>query len=406
MLTLGEENYSFKKFHLARLQQERQELTERIKVISEDLMYKNRLVHDLFQDTPFAIMLFDNERNLIQMNRACETLFNTTTREATGIKCDQLLHCYQLQQRCPLLDNAQSVRLSETETCCGKIPGTVLLRSAVVLEHDNNKQVILEAFVDISDRKRTELELEQHREHLQALVNDKTRDIIAVNKELEAFCYSVSHDLRGPIRSINGFSTLLIDEYRDKLGTEGTDYAVRVHKASLRMGELIDDLLSLSRLSRDDLEFNSLDLTRLCYTVWEQISSSIPDHQTQLNVQNNMTVCADERMLFILLENLLGNSLKFTRTASQPCISIGTEIINGENTIYVKDNGAGFDMKYQAKLFQPFERLHDRSEFEGNGIGLAIVKRIINRHGGRIWASSEPGKGATFYFTLVASGSL
>jgi len=400
MVTIGEENINFNKFYLARLQQEHAELVDRIKVISEDLMYKNKLVHDLFRDTPFSFMLLDSDRNVIQMNHACEELFDVSTREAMGMKCDQLLNCYQKDNLCPILDKGSSLKLQETETCYDKKPNTVLLRSAVKMGHNGDKNLILEAFVDISDRKRAERELEIHQAKLQTLVDEKTRDIIAVNKELEAFCYSVSHDLRGPIRSINGFSSLLLDEYSQNLGEEGADYASRVHKASLRMGDLIDDLLSLSRLSRNELSFTDLDFSALCQSVLEQIISSYPTPETHFEIQPGITVHADERMLTIMLENLLGNALKFTRSTPQPKIWIGTENNNEGQVIFIRDNGAGFDMQYAAKLFQPFERLHDRAEFEGNGIGLAIVKRIVNRHGGRIWAESQPTKGATFYFVL------
>ena len=401
LVTIGEENIAFDRFHIERLRQDKKELAERIKVISEDLMYKNRLVHDLLRETPFAIMLIDNDRNIIQMNHACEKLFDTTTRQVMGTKCDQFLHCYKKSNCCPILDEGKQIKLSETATCCDEKSSAILLRSAVVLEHDNEDNMILEAFVDITDRKLAEEELEKHRIKLQSLVDEKTRDLTAVNKELEAFCYSVSHDLRTPVRSINGFSKILIEDFAQQLGNDGIDYLTRVHQASFRMSDLIDDLLSLSRLSRESFETIKVDFDKLCHNVWQQITADHDNNNIEFIVQNNIEVEGDEKMLHILLENLLSNALKFTATTEQPRISIGHKKDNKENIIFIKDNGAGFDMRYASKLFQPFERLHHKTDFEGNGIGLAIVKRIVNRHGGRIWAEGELGKGATFYFTLA-----
>lgn len=225
------------------------------------------------------------------------------------------------------------------------------------------------------------------------------------NKELEAFSYSISHDLRSPLRVINGFSMALLEDYGEKLDDTGRDYLVRVRAATLRMGELIDDLLQLSKISRAELCRESVDLSVMVRDVFEALSKAQPSH-AQIEVQGGLKVEADRRLLRLVFENLIGNAVKFTSKTDLPRVAFGTVLQAGSvlqagtATYFVRDNGAGFDMSYAQKLFQPFQRMHGESDFPGTGIGLSIVQRVIERHGGTIWAESEIGHGACFFFTL------
>ncbi len=222
----------------------------------------------------------------------------------------------------------------------------------------------------------------------------------AVNKELETFGYSVSHDLRAPLRAIDGFSQALLEDYLDRLDAEGQDYLRRVRAASQRMAQLIDDLLNLSRVARNELSCKPVDMSELARSVIAVLRERDPGRSIEVRIAEDMQAQADARLLRIVFENLLGNAWKFTRHASPARIEVDKVACDGQTAYMVRDNGVGFDMAYANKLFGAFQRLHGSDEFEGTGIGLATVQRIIHRHGGRVWAEAAVGKGAAFYFTL------
>jgi two-component system sensor histidine kinase/response regulator len=222
-----------------------------------------------------------------------------------------------------------------------------------------------------------------------------------VNKELEAFSYSVSHDLRAPLRTIDGFSQALLEDYVDKLDDEGKDNLQRVCSATKRMGELIDDMLNLSRVSRTEIRLETVDLSAMAQTIVAELRRSQPERQVEFVIADGMVATGDGGLLKAALENLLGNAWKFTGKRSTAKIEFGVTRQDGNLAYFVRDNGAGFDTAYADKLFGAFQRLHGQNEFSGTGIGLATVQRIIHRHGGRIWAEGKPDKGATFYFTLI-----
>jgi signal transduction histidine kinase len=228
----------------------------------------------------------------------------------------------------------------------------------------------------------------------------RSKELETANKELEAFCYSVSHDLRAPVRTIGGFTKVLIEGYSHQLDESGKDYLDRTGRAVERMTELIDDLLELSRISRSKLVCTDVDLTALAKDVTSELKASAPERPITFNLEPGLVAHGDAGLLRVLMENLLGNSWKFTRRHEAPRIEFGKEQSRGATVFFVRDNGAGFDMKYANKLFGAFERLHSPGEYEGHGIGLATVQRIVHRHGGHAWGEGRPGEGAIFYFTL------
>jgi light-regulated signal transduction histidine kinase (bacteriophytochrome) len=259
--------------------------------------------------------------------------------------------------------------------------------------------LVLTAIRDISERKRAEKKVrelnESERRHATQLE--------AVNKELEAFSYSVSHDLRAPLRSIDGFSLALIEDYADKLDDQGNSYLTRIRVATQRMARLIDDLLKLAWLTRSEMRAESVGLSALANAILAEFQKAEPDRRVECVVQEHLVCCGDPVLLRSVLENLLGNAWKFTAKTPHARIELAMEQQDGEPVYMVRDNGAGFDMKHAKKLFGAFQRLHAAADFPGAGVGLATVQRIIHRHHGKVWAQGEEGGGATFSFTLGAS---
>jgi signal transduction histidine kinase len=226
---------------------------------------------------------------------------------------------------------------------------------------------------------------------------EETEDL---NRELEAFCYSVSHDLRAPLRGVDGFCHALLEDYGDKLDATGAEYLRRARGAAQRMGVLIDDLLDLSRLGRAEIRREEVDVSLLARTVAGGLGQDGRQWRLDWRIQDGLSARADPRLLRVVLENLLGNAFKYTSKNARARIEVGMSEMGGTRVWYVRDDGAGFDMQYAGKLFSPFQRLHSAKEFPGTGIGLATVQRVVHRHGGRIWAESAPGAGAAFMFTL------
>ncbi len=253
---------------------------------------------------------------------------------------------------------------------------------------------------DVTERHNTELELRNYRDNLEDLVAERTGELEALNNELEAFSYSVSHDLKGPLRAIDGFSLALLEDFEESLGDEGSDYLKRIRVGANRMSQLIDDILQLSRVSRTELKRQNVELNTVGAEVIRELEEREPLRRVIFKVHPGLEANCDEQLMRIVLENLLGNAWKYTSKKEAAEIEFGKIRIDGKMTFFVKDDGAGFDMRFIDKLFGAFQRLHRADDFEGTGVGLATVQRIIHRHGGRIWAQAEVGKGATFYFNL------
>jgi two-component system sensor histidine kinase/response regulator len=252
-------------------------------------------------------------------------------------------------------------------------------------------------FVDLY---RAQQELRRYRTQLEDLVEERTTALTAINRELEAFSYSVSHDLREPLLAFDGLSQALLEDYGSRLDSRAKDYLNRMRRASQRMGSVFDGLQSLFRVTSGEIHREQIDVSAMATEIVDEMRAFSPDRAVRVDIARDLSVAGDARLVRILLGNLINNAWKFTSAKRDAAIEIGSELVDGEDRHFVRDNGVGFDMLYAHKLFGAFQRLHSQSEFPGVGIGLATVRRIVNRHGGRCWAEGAVGEGATFYFVL------
>ena len=285
--------------------------------------------------------------------------------------------------------------------------GTVIAvssRQALARDEHGHPVAIIALNSDVTDRRRAEAEIRRLNAELEQRVAARTAELARANKELETFAYSVSHDLRAPLRAVDGFSKALLDDYGDQLGEGGRHDLERVRAGAVRMGNLIDEILQLSRLSRRQFERVPVDLSALANEVIAELMSAEPDRQVEVEIQDGLRADVDLALARSVLQNLLSNAYKFTSNNARSVIRFGAVERNGVPVYFVADNGAGFDMAHAAELFRPFHRLHRESEFPGDGIGLATVARAVHRHAGVIWAEGAVNQGATFYFSLIPGG--
>jgi len=349
----------------------------------------------LLESAPDAMVIVDDGGEMVLVNGQTEKLFGYRRSELLGERAEILV-----PDRFHVADGHffSTPRSSQNELEIfglrqdgSEFPIEISTRP---LETDDGKLVSI-AIRDITERKEAELV----REELTHSLAMRAADLEVVNRELESFSYSVSHDLRGPLRALDGFSRALLKTADQKLDDTEKEYLQRIRGASQRMGRLIDDLLNLARISRAELDMEPVDLSHLCRLVVAELSDGKPERRVEVDIQPGLRGYGDPQLLAIALQNLIGNAWKFTEKTEGAHIHIGQE--NG--AFFVRDNGAGFDMAYSSKLFNAFQRLHSQDAFSGTGIGLATVKRIVNRHGGTIWAEASVDRGATFYFTLHRS---
>ncbi len=359
----------------------------------------------------FCHFVDEDQQMLILQNYSTKTLANACTAEGIGTRypiADAGVWADCARQGRPIIHNDYSSLPNRRGTPAGHV---TVVRELVIPITKNGQVVAIfgvgnkatdytEADVaalthlgnlswEMIRRKRTEEEL-----RLSAAA------LATANQELETFAYSVSHDLRAPLRSLDGFSRALLEDYSDQLDATGTDYLVRLRKGSQKMAQLIDDLLNLSRMTRQDMTRHRVDVTALAEKIAKNLAEQSPERKVKIDIEPGMVADGDPKLLEVALGNLIGNAWKFTSQTEKARIEVGSREKDREKTYFVRDNGVGFDMKYADKLFGPFQRLHHAAEFPGTGIGLATVQRIINRHGGQVWATSKPGKGAKFSFTL------
>jgi PAS domain S-box-containing protein len=358
----------------------------------DDLRRVNLFLDAAFESLPLMVFVKEAEKlSFVRVNRHCEELTGMTRAQFLG-KNDfdyfppEQARFFQDKDRATLASgNLTDIVEEPIETRHGK--RWLHTRKVPLRDKDGTPLFLLGISEDITDKKREAEELRAAKEAAEA-----------TSRELESFSYSVSHDLRAPLRAIDGFSAAVLEDNGHQLDEEGRASLRRVRAAAQRMGELIDDLLELSRVSRQELKREPVTLSGLARVILADLQKRDPERQVTVAIEPNLSADCDPRLLQVALENLLGNSWKFT--SKKPSASISFGRVGG--AFYVKDDGAGFEMDYANKLFGAFQRLHGKHEFEGTGIGLATVQRIVHRHGGRIWAESEPGKGATFHFTRGA----
>lgn len=368
---------------------------------------RDRMI-SILEATPDLVAMADPQAHIFYMNRAGRTITGIGDRPVSQFHLADLYPAWASQllfgQGIP--EALEWGAWSGETVLLGADKAEIPVSQVIVCHRDEQDNVGFLSIIirDISRRKQIEAELGRYRDQLEAMVQDRTTELKAINQELEAFAYSVSHDLRAPLRAIDGFSQALLEDYADRLDEEGRLYLNRVRAATQRMGLLIDDLLTLSRISRAALNPQMVDLSHLAREAVRHLREADPRRRIETNVQDGLRARGDRGLLKVALENLLDNAWKYTARQEHPGIDFGGLERDGEIIYYVRDNGAGFDMLHAGKLFGAFQRLHHRDEFEGTGIGLATVKRIVHRHGGQIWAESEPGKQTTFYFTLPAGG--
>jgi len=356
-----------------------------------------------------AVITTNQKGEIDYINPVAETLTGWSNREGAGL---QLSKVYKIrnEESGEVIDDhvAECLRNSAVlhsgshailTTCQGtelSIEDTV----APIKDHNNKTIGVILVFRDITGRIARKKELLQHRYNLENLVSMRTRELETINDELESFSYSVSHDLRAPLRSIDGFSRALQEDCEKHINDQGKDFLRRIRNSVQRMGALIDDLLMLSRTTRRAFTPVMVNISALAEKIMGQLRTSAPGRDVETVVEAGLEIYADPGLIETVLENLLGNAWKYTSKRKQARIEFGRILQDGEPVLYVRDNGVGFDMRYAGKLFSAFQRLHSTDEFPGTGIGLATVERIIHRHGGRIWVEAAVGEGATFYFVM------
>jgi PAS domain S-box-containing protein len=367
-----------------------------------DLRASEARFRDLLESAPDAVLITDNQGEIQLVNAQAELLFGYRRQELVGQKIEMLIperyRGAHAGHRTGYVDAARTRPMGAGLALYGRRKdGTEFPVSIGLSPTRTDRGLMVFCDVrDITDQRANEAQIQDLNRRLQL----DNAELAAVNKELEAFSYSVSHDLRAPLRAIDGFSQALVEDAGPLLNKEHHSHLDRVRQAAQRMGLLIDDLIKLARVTRADVKIDDVDMTGIARQVATGLQDATPERQAEFVIAPNLRANGDLRLLQVALDNLLSNSWKFTAPRSPARIELGETKIDGKAAFFVRDNGVGFDMSYAGKMFGAFQRFHDAREFAGTGIGLATVQRIIHKHGGRIWAESQPGNGATFFFTL------
>ena len=360
---------------------------------------------DLLDQAQEPIFVWELGGGIVYWNRAAEELYGYLRHEALGKRSHDLLRTKQALPVEEFEANLQQAGSWSGELAHTTKDGRVILaESRQKVVHEAGRLLVLESNRDVTERRRAARQLAEINATLEKRVEERTRQLHEANKELEAFAYSVSHDLRAPLRSIDGFGQILLREYAGKIiDQDGELYIRKMSAAAGRMANLIRDLLNLSRISRTELTRQLVDMSEIARSVTADLMARWPERNVDLKIEDRLVVQADPRLLRVALDNLLDNAWKFTSKESNPRVELGCVRAAGKKVYFVSDNGAGFSMEHAGNLFAPFQRLHRDTEFEGTGIGLAIVQRVIHKHGGCISVEAEVGRGASFYFTLTSA---
>ena len=356
---------------------------------------------DLLDKAPGPIIVWQLGGAIEYWNHGAQELFGFSSQEAVGRDHNELLqpvHPMGISKLQEILEREGEWNGDITHVIGGR--EIVVESRMTLLTEPDGRKTVLKTNRDITQERRAQQEIRQLNRELEQRVKDRTAQLEVSNQELEAFAYSVSHDLRAPLRGIDGWSVALLEDHGRQLDPEGQQCLQRVRSETRRMGHLIDDLLKLSRLSRVEVQRESVDLTALARAICGRLQEAEPARNIDFALQDGLMAVGDVRLLEIVLSNLLSNAMKFTGTRAQARIEFAQMRCQNELAFYLRDNGVGFDMAYANMLFGAFQRLHKYSEFPGTGIGLATAQRALRRHGGRIWAYARPNEGATFYFTV------
>jgi PAS domain S-box-containing protein len=383
------------------------DITEQVKA-EEALRESEVRFRSIFESTPVGMHLHelsdDGQLILTDANRAADIVLRENHDELIGKPIELALpkrhQGSNIVERCyDVMRTGIPWSVERTIERDSKVVGGLKIQV-----FRTSPKTMVTSFLDISERVVAEMEVRKLNEELSKRVEERTAELAAANKELEAFAYSVSHDLRAPLRTIDGFSQALLEDYYENIDETGRDYLQRLRAAANRMSSLIEDILSLSRVTRGEMERSSVNLSEIAHEIIDDLRGIEPNRAIDIHIEETIPIRCDRRLMKIVLQNLIGNAWKFTRDVAKAKIEFSMEEQDGKPVFIVRDNGAGFDMKYKERLFAPFQRLHQPEEFEGSGIGLATVQRILNRHGGTIWAESKVNEGATFCFTLPEIG--
>ncbi|MHA2072167.1 MAG: PAS domain S-box protein, partial [Candidatus Thorarchaeota archaeon] len=357
----------------------------------------------IFNEIPIGLQLLekkaDGNLRLIEVNPAIDSMLKSPPSKHLGKTLEEVAPSHQRELIIEQCQRVVSERIPwHTEDVIVEDDQVVrALRTSIFPVLPN---MIAVSSLDLTERVRAEREVRRLNEQLNRLVDERTTELASANKELEAFAYTVSHDLRAPLRTMDGFSQALLEDYAGTLDNTANDYLQRIRRAANRMAGLIDDILDLSSVTRLEMDRVSVNLSLMAEEVVKDLREGDPESTRKIIIEEGLRNRCDRRLMRAALQNLLSNAWKFTSSVDEPTIEFGSVDVEGETVYYVRDNGAGFEMEFAEKLFKPFQRLHRADEFEGSGIGLATVERAISRHGGRIWAEGETGKGATFFFSL------
>jgi PAS domain S-box-containing protein len=387
---------------LALKEQLQQQLAENVSR-QHELSAAHQTLEAIVSASPVAIVALDREGIVTLWNKSAEKLFGWLGDDVLG-RPYPLVPPAELEEARKNIEHAlQGDVLTDMETRrVGKngVPLDVSL-SVSPLRHSSGDIVgVIIIFADITERKRAAAKILTLNAELEERVRTRTAELEAANRELEAFSYSVSHDLRAPLRHLDGYSSLLREEYGDRLDAPGRNCLERIGAAVRKMDNLVSDMLQLARVSREGVAKGVVDLSSMATEILEELQHAQPGRSVAGRITPDIEAWGDPHLLRLAMENLLANAWKYTGKKEGAVIEFGVTEQEGERVYFVRDNGVGFDMAYVGSLFGPFQRLHPAEEFEGTGVGLATVQRIIQRHGGRIWAQGEEGRGAAFFFTL------